>query len=170
MKYLFTLSSLLIAMLFSNAVWAADDWRLSSAGYGPLEPGMTAKQAESLLGSKLITASEGPPGSACKFMAVAQGHAGVTLMLQQGRITHIEANSPGILTKSGVAVGDSSAKLKRLFGKQLEIEMHKYDEKGFYYFLWDAKRSRGMKFEIANDKVETIYAGSKTISLVEGCN
>lgn len=167
MKYLFTLLS---AMLYASPLMAAQDWRLSAAGYGPVQPGMTVKQAQSLFGSKLITSSEGAPGSACKFMTVAQGHAGVSLMVQNGRITHIETSTPGVLSQSGAGVGDSTSRLKSLYGKQLEIEVDKYDEKGFYYFLWNTNRSGGMKFEIANDKVTTIYAGSKTIRLAEGCN
>jgi hypothetical protein len=167
MKYLITLLS---AVLYASSLMAAHDWRLSAAGYGPVRPGMTVKQAQSLFGSKLITSSEGPPGSVCKFMTVAQGHAGVSLMVQNGKITHIEANTPGVLSQSGAGVGDSTSRLKSLYGKQLEIEVDKYDEKGFYYFLWNTNRSGGMKFEIANDKVATIYAGSKTIRLAEGCN
>ena len=159
-----------MGLLSSPPLLAADEWRLSTNGYGPVLSGMTVKQAELSFGSKLVVSSEGPPGSACQLMVPSKGYAGVSMMVQKGIITHIEVASPGVLTKSGLGVGDSSAKVRSLYGKQLEIEAHKYDEKGFYYFIWDASRKSGLKFEITNDKVDTIYAGSKSIRLVEGCN
>jgi hypothetical protein len=159
-----------ISMLSSTSLIAAEEWRLSSTGYGPVQPGMTVKQAELLFGSKLVVSNEGPPDSACNFMIPSKGHVGVSMMVQKGIITHIEATSPGVLTKSGVGVGDSGSKVKSLYGKQLEIEVHAYDEKSFFYYIWDASRRSGLKFEISNDKVDTIYAGSKSIRLVEGCN
>jgi hypothetical protein len=166
-KYLLILFT---TMLFSTSLLAADNWLLSSAGYGLVQTGMTVKQAESVFGSTLVVSSEGPPGSACKFMVPSKGHAGVSMMVQNGRIAHIETASPGVVTKSGVRVGDSSDKVKNLYGKKLEIEIHKYDEKSFSYFVWNASGNSGLKFEISNDKVDTIYAGSKSIRLVEGCN
>ena len=135
-----------------------------------LRPGITLKQAEKLLRSKLRTSEDRPLEAFCDFVYPSRGHDGLSLMIQNGVVTHIEAHKSGVLTKSGAGVGDSTAKLKRLFGKALEIEQHKYDDSGFYYYVWEKNRRRGVKFEIGGDRVVAIYAGSETIMLVEGCS
>lgn len=90
-------------------------------------------------------------------------------MVQNGKITRIVISNPRIQTLSGAKVGDSTERLKQLFGGRLEIEQHKYDDEGYYYFVWEQGKRYGVKFEIGGNKVTDIYAGDDSIRYVEGC-
>lgn len=148
---------------------AAESWRLSSLGYGQVRAGMTKERAESLMGVRLQAYENGPIDPSCDHIYPDKGHKGVSFMIQDGRITRVGISSPEVLTRSGARVGDSTSRLKSLFGAQLEIEPHHYID-GFYYFVWEKNRRHGVKFEIADDKVIEIYAGDESIQLVEGCS
>lgn len=167
LKHLFASTVVMSLCVMSQATEA---WRLSSRGYGPVHAGMTQEKAESLLGVKLLTYENRPLEPSCDHVYPAKGHKGVTLMVQDGRITRIAVSSPAILTKSGARVGDSTSRLKALFGQQLEIEPHTYDDKDFYYYVWEKDRQHGVKFEIVRDRVVEIYAGDRSIELAEGCS
>ncbi|TCP11075.1 hypothetical protein EV674_1491 [Simplicispira metamorpha] len=130
---------------------------------------MTIAEAESLLKFKLNTFENKPLDSECDYVSASGRHEGLDYMIQQGKISRIEVSDHAIKTKSGAKVGDSTSKLKELFGSQLEIERHKYDDTGFYYYIWEIGKRHGVKFEIAADKVRKIYVGDESIDLVEGC-
>jgi hypothetical protein len=130
---------------------------------------MSVAEASAALGAPLHTADGEPAEPSCDYLYPASGHDGISLMVQEGRITSIDVAKPGIETRSGIRVGDTTSRLKQVFGSQLEIEPHHYDDQGFYYFVWEPDKKHGVKFEIANDRVVDILAGDQTIRLVEGC-
>ncbi|WP_132750509.1 hypothetical protein [Simplicispira metamorpha] len=164
-----TLYFFVIALCTSFSTQANEPWLLNSKGYGPVKVGMTIAEAESLLKFKLNTFENKPLDSECDYVSASGRHEGLDYMIQQGKISRIEVSDHAIKTKSGAKVGDSTSKLKELFGSQLEIERHKYDDTGFYYYIWEIGKRHGVKFEIAADKVRKIYVGDESIDLVEGC-
>lgn len=144
-------------------------WRLTTQGYGPIRPGMTIGQAERLLDSRLRTKNHRPLEPECGHLYPIKGHRGINLMFQNGRISRITAITKDVATKSGARVGDPATKLQSLYGKSLEIEPHKYDDTGQYYYIWEPEKLRGVKFEVIDGFVQSIHAGDESISLVEGC-
>lgn len=158
-----------VLALASTSLNAAEPWTLSSRGYGPLTPGMSVAQAQQALGTSLKTFENQPLDPDCDHLYPASGHPGISLMVQAGRVTRISLDSPMLSTRSGLRVGDSAARVKAVLGRQLEIEAHKYDDDGQYFYVWEASRQRGVKFEIVGGRVQTIYAGDSSIQLVEGC-
>ncbi len=164
-----TISFFIIALCASFSIQANEPWFLTSKGYGPVKAGMTIAEAESLLKFKLNTFENKPIDSDCDYVSASGRREGVNYMIQQGKISRIEVFDRAIKTKSGVKVGDSTSKLKEIFGSQLEIEAHKYDDTGFYYYIWEGGKRHGVKFEIAADKVIAIYVGDESIDWVEGC-
>ncbi len=160
---------LVVAACFAGSVQAAPPWVLTTRGYGPVTPGLSVPQAERLLGTALRTFENQPLDPDCDHLYPASGHPGISLMVQNGRVTRIGADTPDIATRSGVRVGDTADSVRRRFGDALEIEQHKYDDTGQYFYLWEPSRQRGIKFEVIGGRVVTTYTGDPSIRLVEGC-
>lgn len=148
---------------------AQTDWQISTRGYGHVQAGMLPLEAARLMGTRLRTQEGRPIESSCDYLYPEKGFKGVSLMVERGKVAHIQVTDPTARTRSGAAVGDSMEKLRKLYGSQLEVQQHKYDETGFYYFVWEQDRRHGVKFEIAGGRVVSIYAGDYTIGYVEGC-
>jgi hypothetical protein len=163
-------TALLAALLVHTSLGAADAaWKITTRGYGPVQAGLSPVEAARLMGTRFKTFEGNPLDPECDHLYPETGHDGVSLMIQNGKITRVVVSNPQIQTLSGVKVGDSIARLKRVFGARLEIEQHKYDDTGFYYFVWEQGKRYGVKFEIAADRVTDIYAGDESIKYVEGC-
>jgi hypothetical protein len=167
MQYLLFFS-ILLCSVFSAA---AQPWTLSSQGYGPVRPGMTPAQAAQLMGTEFRTFENRPVDKECDYLYPRRGHNGVSVMVQNGKITHLKVTkNKNISTKSGVRVGDTAKKLKELFGQSLEIEGHKYVDNGDYFYVWEKNMKYGVKFEVIDGVVRSIYVGDESIRLVEGCS
>lgn len=160
---------LICYLLCCTTAHAADTWTISSRGLGPIHAGITIEQAAHLLKSPLTTYDNAPLEVSCDFVYPSQDKDRIAFMVSDGHINHAVISTPDITTRSGAKVGDSTARLKSLFGAQLQITPHEYEE-GFYYFIWENSHSYGVKFEVVNDKVVQIYAGDESIQFVEGCS
>ncbi len=163
------ITALTALILLASQSSANESWRITTRGYGPIKAGQSLGQAARLLGTRLRTYENSPSDPDCDHVFAEKGYEGVALMIQNGQVTRVEVSSPTLSTLSGVKVGDSTTQLKQVFGSRLKIEQHKYDDTGFYYYVWEQSELYGVKFEIAGDKVIAIYAGDKSIQLVEGC-
>ncbi len=148
----------------------ADNWTITADGYGPVHAGMSIKEAEALLKTKLQADGGGMPMPECDFVRPKRGHQGVSFMVENGVITHAEVHDRYIATDSGVRVGDSAAKLKKIYGSRIEKMPHVYNPGDFYYFVWEPGKESGIKFEMGGNHVIAIYGGSKSIMYVEGCS
>ncbi|MEK8047399.1 hypothetical protein [Ideonella margarita] len=161
----------LAALLLHPSISGADDsWRITTRGYGPIRAGMTPAEAARLMGTRLKTFEDRPMDAFCDDLIPEKGFEGVSLMVQNGRITRLVISKPTVRTLSGIQVGDSTDRLKQVFGSRLEIQPHKYDDDGFYYFVWEQGKRFGVKFEIGGNRVTEIYAGDESIRYVEGCS
>lgn len=165
MKYLlFIAAAFLPGLAFSNETWV-----LSTQGYGPIRPGMTQAEAERLMEAPLHTQDNRPLDVECDYLYPVNGHKGISFMVVNGRISRVNVTTKDVATRSGARVGDPAAKLQSLFGASLEIEPHKYDNTGKYFYIWETGKKRGVKFEVIGGRVKSIYAGDDSIDLVEGC-
>jgi hypothetical protein len=157
-----------LAMLCASAA-AAQSWPIHTRGVGAASAGLSRGAAERRLGTSLRTIENAPVQTACDYLYPVRGFEGLSLMVQNGRVTRAQIRSAAFATRSGARVGDRTARLRQLYGNRLDIVPHKYDPTGFYYFVWEQRRRYGVKFEIAADTVSAIYAGDASIELVEGC-
>ena len=163
------LATLVLLLLYPLIGFGDDTWRITTRGYGPIRAGMTPAEAARLMGTRLKTLEDRPLDSSCDHLYAEKGFEGVSLMVQNGKITRLELSSSSVQTLSGIKIGDSTTRLKQVFGTRLEIEQHKYDDDGFYYFVWEQSKRHGVKFEIGGGRVTEIYAGDESIQYVEGC-
>jgi hypothetical protein len=149
---------------------AADDLRITTAGYGPAKIGMTVAEASAALGMKLV--SEGPVDEpSCHYMRPEPAVEGLWFMISDDRVVRIEVNAPGIKTRSGLGVGDSEARVKELL-PSAEVTPHKYvAPDGNYLTVWRADRKAAVRFETLQGKVTSFYAGRvPEVEYVEGCS
>ncbi len=153
------------------AACLAGDLNITADGYGPVTVGMSVKEAQRALKTPLLGDND-VPGQECYFVRPKRGHKGVSFMVENGVITHAEVhdvNESRVATNTGIRLGDSAAKVKKIYGKRIEVMEHVYYPGDFYYFVWEAGKKRGIKFEMVGGRVLAIYGGSKSIMFVEGC-
>ena len=149
----------------------AQDWRVTTAGYGPVKIGDTVQQAQKALGKKLV--SDGPVDTPeCYYLRPEPAVEGLWFMINNGRVVRVEVTAPGITTRSGLGVGTDEAQVKETLGKGVEVTPHKYvAPDGNYLTLWSADKKRAVRFETLQGKVTSFYAGRKPeVQFVEGCS
>ena len=148
----------------------ADDWRITTAGYGPVRIGMSVEAAAQALGAKLV--SDGPIDSPeCHYLRPEPAVEGLWFMISDDVVVRVEVNAPGVKTRSGVAVGDTEERVKALF-PQAEVTPHKYvAPDGSYLTVWASSRKAAVRFETYQGKVTSFYAGRvPEVEYVECCS
>ena len=143
-------------------------------GYGPVRVGMTVPQAERALGVPLVAADDSGPADGCWHLKAAEGHDGLHLMIQNGRVTRASLWDAGteIRTPKGVTVGDPEETVVRRYGPRLQRSPHAYaGPQASYLTYWTEFGRRGVRFETDdNRRVTAIHGGDETIRLIEGCS
>jgi hypothetical protein len=165
------LATLALLLAGLGTATAAEDWRITSAGYGPAKIGMSVADASKALGMKLV--AEGPVDNPeCHYLRPEPAIDGLWFMVSNDRVVRIEVNAPGIKTKSGLGVGDSEAHVKEVLGSAVEVTPHKYvAPNGNYLTLWNSSHKAAVRFETLQGKVTSFYAGrTPEVEYVEGCS
>lgn len=159
------------AAALSVAAQAAD-WRLTTGGYGPARIGMSVAEAAQALGLKLepLGLLDEP---ICYYAAPDPAIDGLTLMISKDRVVRFDVDKPGVVTKSGLGIGDTEAHILEVLGKDaVEVTPHKYTgPQGHYLTVWSADRKFALRFETDGAKVTRFYAGRlPEATYVEGCS
>jgi len=157
---------LLCACLLGSSV-AGDSWIVSEDGIGPAKIGMTLDQLRSTLHRKL---TEEESGNESCYYVHARGRDHIRFMIIDGRLVRIDVDAPGILTTSGLQVGDSEALAQKVYGPKMKVTEHKYVDTGHYLTVRSDDRRYGVRFETDQGKITMFYAGTyEAIQYVEGC-
>jgi hypothetical protein len=110
----------------------------------------------------------------CAYLSSKRLPSGLGVMFENWRVVRIDVKEKGIRTASGIAVGDSEDRVKRLYPGRIEVEAHFYDPDGHYLYYSTRERADqqyGMVFESDGSKVVAFRIGTrKAIGLVEGCS
>jgi hypothetical protein len=162
--------TLLLLVLAAADAAAADDWRITTAGYGPVKIGMSVEQAAQALGTKLV--AEGPVDDPeCHYVRPDPEVEGLWFMVSNDHVVRIEVTAAGITTKSGLGVGDSEDRVKEQL-PSVEVMPHKYvAPDGNYLTVWSANHKAAVRFETLQGKVTSFYAGQvPQVEYVEGCS
>jgi len=137
--------------------------RISSAGLGPIEIGMSERQVEKAAG-RGITRS-GPEGSTCTTATLGNG---VALLFTGPRLTRVYVTGRRYATSKGIRVGDSQSRTIAAYAGKLKRSPHKFTPGGLYLKLTIANRR--LVFSTDGRKVTEISGGRKPeIDYVEGC-
>lgn len=97
-------------------------------------------------------------------------HPAVAFMIEDGRVSRIDIEKPGVRTDSGIQVGDPEGRVHEVFGNRVVVEDHKYFEKGHYLTIRSKDKRSALRFETNEGKITSFYTGtSEAIQYVEGC-
>ncbi len=139
-------------------------------GFGPVKVGMTLPQASKALGVR-VTRGAGYEGDECYYASPASGFEGVAFMMSGPRIVRIDVRSARYATDRGARVGDSEARIRRLYKGEYKVSRHKYFEEGRYIEV-GAKGGRYLLiFETDGRRVTAYRVGRpEQVGYVEGCS
>ena len=92
-------------------------------------------------------------------------------MIDGGRIARVDVDSAGIATAAGARIGDSEARIERLYAGRVRTTPHKYEEGGRYLTVDAADDSSfAIVFETSKGRVTRYRAGRRpAVEYVEGC-
>jgi hypothetical protein len=98
----------------------------------------------------------------------------IGLMFSLGRLVRVDVYEPGIPTASGAQVGDTEARILKLYGARIAVRQHHYPPAGAHYMIFNAAdpedRAFRMLFETDGDVVTRFRTGTvAAVGQVEGC-
>lgn len=143
-------------------------------GIGSVRIGMTVAEASKAAGTKLIR--EGASESVSCFYVQPREPKNIAFMVTSGRISRVDVweKNKSITTLSGAKIGDSEAKIKSLYPRQIQVTPHKYVQGGHYLTVVpkDASdKNYRILFETDGKKVTRFRSGKlPEVEYVEGCS
>jgi hypothetical protein len=162
---------LLASILFATIAvcTAAQVWVVRFDGTGPVKIGMSLSELNAALHEKFLMPQD-EDQRACFYVNHAK-HPGVAFMIQEGHVTRVDVDGPGVSTAEGIKIGDSESRAKQVYGNKLKVEPHHYTApEGHYLTLLSGNERYGIRFETDEGKIVRFYAGQRqAITYVEGC-
>lgn len=165
-------SSLVIFIVLVASTCLADqNWVVRPDGIGPIRIGMKLSDLKTTLHlTYKLEFAQDSDQETC-FYAVIPGHAGVGLMILNGRVARVDVDNPDTQTVEGIKNGDTEAHARGVFGKRLRVTPHAYTgPQGHYLTVRSDDGQYGIRFETDGLKIVRYYAGRvSAISYIEGC-
>lgn len=146
---------------------------VDATGFGPVKFGMTIRQAERALGTKLkLTADEDPSGTCVRGGRADGSEPGVAYMAIKGVIQRIDvelAQAQSVKTTEGVGAGSTPADVRRTYGARAEHDNTDYAGHDDIVVKTPSRKS-GVRYEFEDGKLSWIIAGKyPALSFSEGC-
>lgn len=140
-------------------------------GIGPVRVGSSLADASRAAGEQLVDARDRPSGTEGCYHVILKSSPSMLFMIEDGRVARVETADPRFRTYSGARVGDSEAKVRKIYGRRLVVTGHKYDETGHYFIVRSANKRHALVMETDGKKVIYIRAGIEPAAeYVEGCS
>jgi hypothetical protein len=137
---------------------AAPSWCLGLGSLGPVRTGMTVEQVLRLADWPGLERQQ--PAGDCWYMNYRASGADFDLMIIGGRVARIELTGQSRLgTFSGARLGVTAAELKKLYGRGLDDQPHKYDPDGRTLTWRSPDGALGLRFETSHGKVTAMQSG-----------
>lgn len=144
-------------------------WIVSLAGIGPIQFGMTLAEAGRALHDSTL-ASRGR--ESCTFVHPNAMPTGAALMVSNGIVVRVDVDSAGVITDTGLGIGDSEvAVLVRNTGRST-VESNKYRGPLAHDLVVTSPNDPAhlMIFETDGRSIQTYRAGTRAaVRLVERC-
>lgn len=138
--------------------------------FGSVKIGMTASQAAKALGV-FVTRDAGYEGGTCYYTSPKRGFKDIAFMMSGRRIARIDINSKEYSTDRGAKIGDTEARIKRLYKGMYKVYQNKYVD---YAHDIEVKMKDGkfrIIFETDGKRVTSYRVGkSEQVGYVEGCS
>ncbi len=169
MSLLLTRPWLLAALLGVLGCTDRADWAVTVDGAGPIRFGMTPSEAAAAVGVPVPSV----PDEGCEYWAPDGAPAGLSFMIENGRVVRADIDRAGVRTLHGLEVGSRASAVRDAFGPTLLDEPHKYDwEAGWRYLTVSSADSlHGLIFEVDSQVVREYRAGLwPAVGYVEHCS
>ncbi len=151
---------------------SVSDLALSEEGLGQIQIGMNLTDAVNM---GLL--NENPTmNTQCDFVFPAVGAGipeGVSVMVVKGKIARIDVDTGSVTTEDGAKIGDSEDRIKSIYGEEVRVEPHKYNEGWHYLTVMGDSASAGKALVFETDgKLVTMFRGGRLpeVKWVEGCS
>lgn len=160
----------LVLLLGMAVATAAGGWCLGLGSLGPIRAGMKVEDVLRLADFSGMERKQ--PAGGCWYLSYLGRTPEFQLMIIDGRVARIEVVRASILrTFSGVRIGSSEEELQRVYGARLNVQPHKYDERGRTITFRSPDGAQGLRFETSSGKVTAMQSGSwEHLNYVEGCS
>jgi len=135
--------------------------------FGAVKVGMTVSKASKAIGVRLTTVEQGN----CRYYEAKGAFKDIGFMVNDGTIARFDVFERGFATDRGAKVGDSEARIKRLYKGKYKVYQHKYVDAGHYISVEMKGGKYFIIFETDGKRVTSFQAGrSPEIGYVEGCS
>jgi hypothetical protein len=119
--------SLLLTSIFYVTIGictASQTWVVRFDGTGPVKIGMSLSKLNAAL-RESFSMPEDKDEQACFYVEHAK-YRGVAFMIQEGHVTRVDVDRPGVSTADGIQIGDSESRAMQVYGNKLKVEPHHY--------------------------------------------
>jgi len=167
-----TLVALALATTLATGVASAKyDGRATMMGIGPIRVGMSVRQLEEALQTR-IPDTEDEADDSCRMIEAGPRWPGTGVMLLDGRVGRIDVSQRGIPTLSGANVGDLVSKVHDIYRGRLRAQDHDFGAgEGMQYLtMFSGDRHYGIRFETDGERVTEYYVGTaEAVQFIEDC-
>jgi outer membrane protein assembly factor BamE (lipoprotein component of BamABCDE complex) len=169
--FIFVVVALLVVSFPLNAQSKrARKFVVSFDRFGSVKIGMTASQAAKILGVR-VTRDAGYEGGSCYYTSPKRGFKDIAFMMSGRRIARIDINSKEYATDRGAKIGDTEARIKRLYKGKYKVYEHKYVDDAHYIEVMMKGGKYSIIFETDGKRVVTYRVGRpEQVGYVEGCS
>jgi len=145
-------------------------WTVSTTGIGPLRFGMTVAAMGKELGDSALAKVD--TRAACTYVRPSRVPRGASLMISNGVFVRVDIDSAGVLTETGIGVGDSEVSVLVRNAGRARIESNKYSGPLAHNLLVTSPMDPGnaMIFETDGRAIQRFRAGTRAaVALAERC-
>ncbi len=138
--------------------------------FGSVKIGMTASQAAKVLGVR-VTRDAGYEGGNCYYTSPKRGFKDIAFMMNGQRIARIDINSKEYATDKGAKIGDTEARIKRLYKGRYKVYQNKYVDYAHDIEVEMKGGKFSIIFETDGKRVVSYRVGRpEQVGYVEGCS
>lgn len=169
--FIFIVAALLTVSFPLNAQSKrAQKYVVSFDRFGSVKIGMTASQAAKVLGVR-VTRDAGYEGGDCYYTSPKRGFKNIAFMMSGQRIVRIDIDSKEYATERGAKIGDTEARIKRLYKGMYKVLQHKYVDNAHYIEVEMKGGKYSIIFETDGKRVLSFRVGRpEQVGYVEGCS
>ena len=169
--FIFIVAGLLSASPTLNAQSKrAQKFVVSFDRFGPVKIGMTASQAAKVLGVR-VTRDAGYEGGTCYYTSPKRGSKDIAFMMDGKRIARIDINSKDYVTDRGAKIGNTEARIKRLYKGMYKVYQNKYVDYAHDIEVEMKGGKYSIIFETDGKRVIAYRVGKpEQVGYVEGCS
>ena len=146
-------------------------WTLRLDGFGPVRVGMTLAELEPLLGGT-VRIERIEPEDSCGYAYLSALPAGTSVMLDGTTVVRVNVDTTGIVTESGIGVGDAELDVLARYAGRIRVEEHPYTGPDGHYLIVEDPARPGFRLILETDGriVISFRAGRlPEVDLIEGC-